>query len=570
MFLAIYTDQKNKIIRYYYLKDNNIYYNEYSNQKFKIVKQNSLFDFYQLFRTPIDSIFLENDNQYEVYLDNNGYKHYLKNGTEDFLQFYLKNGTNYILSSSYDNNIKNRVKKFLLKGAFYALPIICSVQLFNLFQNKEFLKNNTQSEVQYESAYENSCENLLEVVRKLDTLDEKYKNEILNSGVIESIVPYCDDLHLAILEKSKLNDLTINYYDNLEHALSGYYDPLVPNVINLQKNTNDKAFSHEFIHLIQSPRQEIEYLVEPVAELMSVEFFGGEVDSYVDEVNNLKLLICTIGPEPILQCSFGGDSSKISEILKNNLETEDYEKMMLYMSYSVNDKQDCTKELQKLIEKLYKNIYGTEMKDTLSGYDFLANQENYISVKDNRCYLNEKSKETKREVSFEIDSKFYDMSTKNMDIISTENVDYYRTEITEEKYNQLISNNNYEVKMECSSEVQKIDYSNNNKGNVIISINGDSVSLNMQSAIENGYVKFFLIASEDKINLEEGNWVLDHQNKKVTANLLPVTSKNLNNNFEVSLNMQADQMIEAMINGTVDGNGNLITTQNDLENNKSI
>ncbi len=572
MFFVIYTDLKNKITRYYYLKNNDIYYNEYINNVYKVLKQNSLYDFYKLFRISNKAKFLENNNQYTIYLDENGYKHYIKDFKEDFLQFFLNNGQECIMYSNNNSNQNQKVKKFLFKSALLSVSIICSIELFKLMENNNYFNKDIKAEISYEAINtEINYSDIFNIISKLENIPVEYRNKILNSGIIESILPYYDDIELSILMNSKLDNLSIEYYDDKdiqELFIEGYYSPLIPNVIYLKHGTNGKAFTHEFIHLLQHHKYSLEYLVEPTAALMDMEFFESDNVCYKDEISNLKLLICTIGPEPILRCNFSGDESMILDILENNLEKEDYEKMVSYLTdSSATNKTEQNQEIRKLIETLYKNMYKTEMKDTLPGYDLITNQNIYSNIVDNRYYLNKNELELSGEISFEINSEFYDLIPKNINLISTKEINYYRKEITEEEYNQLDSNNNqkdYEIKIEYSDEVKEIRNSEYGM-EVVVSEDDRLYQYNHTTAIEKGYIKYIYITSEDKIDLEDNTWIFDHQNKKITATLPPITASNsLNENLEI----QVEQMLTGMINGTMDTNGNFIKDNQNSNNNK--
>lgn len=533
MFFAIYNDIENKITRYYYLKDRYIYYDEFSNQTTRTFKQNSLYNFYKMFCVPNNSKFLEGNNEYRIYLDDNGYKHYIKDGKEDFLQFFENNGTNCILYSS-DGDKKNlQVKRFFFGGTLAAFSIICSMQLFNILQNN-IIESYEGEQSKIICSYEVNYYDVIHAIEKIDTLPEEHKNKILNSDIIESLFPYYSQLQLNILTQIKLKGLAIQHFENefdyIAPTVFGRYDPLNPSTIYLRNGTDDQSFCHEFAHLLQSDKHPLYYLTEPTAELMCHDFFGEKIDSYIDKVNILKLLICTIGPEPILKCSFGGDSSEILEILKNNLEPADYDVMVSSLSLIKLGLSKSEQEtLQKLIERLYKNMYGTEMKDTLPGYDLIANQSKYSNVVDDRFYLNTSKIESEGNVSFSINSEMYDLIDKSIDIVSVEDINFYKKEISEEEYDLIYSNNasKYKTKVEFGSEVQPFDGNHvvyrNGRDLVVIKCGEEYVEILFQKAIDLGYVKFFITASEDKIDDNDG-WLFDYQMKNVVGILPPITS----------------------------------------------
>lgn len=582
MFLAIYKDINNKITRYYYLKDNEIYYDEYSNNGCKVYKTTSLYDFYKLFSYFGNSKLLEVDNQYNIYLDDNGYKHYIKNGKEDFLQFFLNNGTDFILYSDKDETKNEKTKRFLVGGVLATIYLVCSVQVFDMLQDVYHSYRTTPSLAEIKEMEAVNCSNIINMIKELDTLSDEHKNDILNSGILENVISYYGNFELETLIKHKLKDLSIQYYDDtyLDNDLGyvrGYYNILKPNIIYLRNGTNDSAFDHEFVHLLQSPDFVFEYIDEPVAELMKHEFFGGKIEAYIDEISVLKLLICTIGPEPILKCSFAGDSSSLLDILEKNLETSDYEKIVSYLKELVSTNGfSNNREMQEIIERLYKNMYGTEMRDTLPGYDFIVNHEDYHNIVDNRYYLNTDKIGIEGEITFDVNNDLYESTIKNINVLKVDDINYYKKQITEDEYNQFSnSESDYKTKIEYSEEVKEVKNvisTNNNYISVIISKDGQLYSIDMQSAIKKGYVKFVIVAREDQIDLNDSEWVFDHQDKRITTMLPPITStfrNNLHESSEETLNMKINQMIDNMVDGIIDINGKYLNNYNDANNKNS-
>lgn len=262
---------------------------------------------------------------------------------------------------------------------------------------------------------------------------------------------------------------------------------------------------------------------------MQHDYFGYEISSYTEEVSNLKLLISTIGYEPILKCNFGGDESEILEILSSNLNKEDYDEILSYLrkehDYLSNGNKD--KEMQQLIEKLYFNMYGVEMKDNLPEYQLIVNSKKYNFI-DDRCYLNPNKVDLEGKISFCVESSEYQQIANNINVLSTKNVNYYIKNITQEEY-ENINDSEIETKIVYDDRVQSIENKNNNSIYVNVKIDDYIMSYNYQTAVDEGYVKYYIISSENETNIDE-SWIYDHTDIQAIGLLPPVTNNSLYNN----------------------------------------
>lgn len=198
-------------------------------------------------------------------MDSNGYKHYINNGKEDFLQFYYNNGIECMLYQNDNISKKSSLKKFILNTTIGTITLICSLQLFSLMQNNMY-EQVDQNIDQIVYVKEEVSSDPIEVLNNYSNIPDNLKETIIDSGIIQDVSTYYDDVHLSILNKIKLNNLSINYFDESDIDTSwstglGSYSQLEPNVINLRNATDDATFYHEFVHLLQSYKSPLLFLM---------------------------------------------------------------------------------------------------------------------------------------------------------------------------------------------------------------------------------------------------------------------------------------------------------------------
>ena len=93
----------------------------------------------------------------------------------------------------------------------------------------------------------------------------------------------------------------------------GYYNKLEPNIIHVKDYADYSTIYHEFAHLLQAD-SEYNYIQEACGEIIAHEYYGREIDSYIEEVKRIQVLMEIIGSEAIWAINFSGDDSKFDDI----------------------------------------------------------------------------------------------------------------------------------------------------------------------------------------------------------------------------------------------------------------
>ena len=422
---------------------------------------------------------LEDSEGYTVFYDQvSKFKHYFKDGKEDFFMFLKNNGEvalMYELNDQENSNNYNSKTCFKIMAGFLALNVAvycCASGISSLLNKWDFntVKDygyykyvaedvdvfNRDSSFDYREYLENSknfeerltVDKAIQFINDSPNLFPEDKKILSNFDLLNDILPYYEGTVMAQDIKLRLNGIGIEECeatpDSSGNLVAGYYNPLEPSVIHVDSNflkpvdnadtvekymyeeTRKGIVSHEFIHMLQCSNSYC-YLKETVAELMAEEYFDTTLDTnYEDGVNSLKLLIDIIGPEPILKGIFGGNFSDLKTILADNLSYDDYDMLMEIFMYSPNDILDKEVEIKEVLCRLYENIYGQDIRDDKNIlYDFMyGDYKGDLTSQYNgkRYYLN-KSKMNDEEV-FSINSAKFMSIMPNNDFIE-EGTTYY-------------------------------------------------------------------------------------------------------------------------------------------------
>ncbi len=340
-----------------------IYFNNYEEKQFDILR---LIDKLKLGK---ECIYLGKDKEFDVYLDTvSNFKHYFKDGKESIEKFSLINGYDALL---YRNFSFSNVFSFFIDHYKVILTLDCLALLFGFstltYTGYQIVTASpiTLDEVQTKLA---NCENLTE---------EEYKL-FYNEDLLSDVVPYYNGTCMDYFITARLNNLHICYFqDNM--ASEGYYNPLVPNAININSNldveTQNETKAHEFIHVLQSfNAHKYRYLLEASAELVASEYFDFSVSSYNGTIKNLKILMEIVGPEPIKKLIFGGDDRELLLYIKENLDQEDATKLMSLLCDKPDYSSGLDAKIEGYLEKLYFKVNGKFMCDDDVIYCILENK----------------------------------------------------------------------------------------------------------------------------------------------------------------------------------------------------
>ena len=229
-------------------------------------------------------------------------------------------------------------------------------------------------------------------------LPDGVKAVISDESFLKLIFSYYENSPLEYTSSLKFNDLKLERFkeDNRQDEnTKGYYDSFTPNVLyskeGQSKDEEIPTLIHEFIHLLQAEGNSYYYLNEAVAELMTSELLESSPVTYFDAIENLKLLINIIGPEPIYELSFGGDDTSLNNILKSNLTNKEVITLKYYLqkdAVDINNNSDIHIEIKKILYKLYKNMYGKDIEEDQNIMCILNdNLSLSASIKDERYFL---------------------------------------------------------------------------------------------------------------------------------------------------------------------------------------
>lgn len=541
MSIAIcYDSSNNSIKNYFFMKDGYYYYDEYSDEGYSIYRTKSLDDLYSLFSKKDSDVFVKKLGDFELYLDSFKHIHFIRDGKEDFKSFFTFNGKNAISYSS-AKKMPDSIKKFIVGG----MIVVGSLSLFDTFNTYVLNRDKLYPEKLYHASTSYSYADALQAVRGIDSLPEELTSKILRSGILKDVLPYYNRNQMGYFIDKEIKDISINYYDSttsdvLDSAVMGFYSPFDANVINLRRINGDSSFGHEFVHLLQTPQNKFTFLDEPLAELMSHEYFGTKLRNNEEEVKLLKLLVSTVGVEPIFEASFSGDVSALSKIVKKNLDGDDAKRFIGYLSGN-----PCGKyEFVRLVEKMYFNINGVEMKDAVPGFGLLASDITTSNMVDGSYYF--RTNLDGDGVSFEINEVDYDPSfdlrSLNINPNSIMDIYYYRKEINPTEYHNMAFDYSSPYKtsvkydkdlkitvavknnIEMDSDEEVVTYTVNQ--------NGRDVRISEEEAFNRGLIHYYAVAREGSIDPEDG-WEFDHISKKVTGTMVSPTAEKTQPVFKV-------------------------------------
>ena len=307
---TIYIDNQNKLISYYY-KDG----------KKQIISNNFVISVLKDLVTCHKKKFLYK-KEYEVYLDEQtGYKHFYKDGKENYTKFFYENGYNAILYK--ENSNKFNIKNFTVNGIKICISITLFLAIFNIANNtlnKPTEITNTKIEYTQNKEITIDSSKFKDYILSSENLTKEDQQLLINEAFFEDLskTKITEDRVSSIDEK--MTNITINVDEQnkpTDNTL-GWYNDLFPNIINVADGNDNDTKIHEFIHLIQE-YSEYSYIKEACADLISSEYYNVESLEYSEAVSRIQFLMELIGPEPIWNLNFSGNTeefeSKIYEIL---------------------------------------------------------------------------------------------------------------------------------------------------------------------------------------------------------------------------------------------------------------
>ena len=340
---------------------------------------------------------------YEIYLDEASNKRYFKNGKEDYFLFFAKNGVDAVklLTKKSKTNKNSKAYKIVVGGLVFSL--VCSITGV-----AALTINNAKYKV--DPKYVLIDEETITVDEMVDLVCE---SPYLSTDERELL---CNDVYFAfVLDNSQgkarsfhlrnaLTNLNIKSFkpEEFEGAL-GYYDLANVNSIRVldiaykDKSKYNDVVAHEYIHLTQD-QNKYYYIIEASAEIMEYEFFDQPCDGYGDIVRRTKALMEIVGPQPIIDCNFKGDTKTFEDSIGQYLSETDKKKMLKLLSTPATQlykskkfTNDVNSGIDELLAKMYKNKTGKDIKDDpMIQHIYNSNPTNRIYFNPNKMEYNER------------------------------------------------------------------------------------------------------------------------------------------------------------------------------------
>ena len=343
-------------------------------------------------------VFKERVNNYDIYIDEVGNKRYFKDNKEDLLMFFKNNGKKYIMYSSLlDNNLNEddkffRIFKLKIRKEMVAY-LLCSALAINIVN----FTTSISEKIHYEDGHF--------VIDRMITLSdakkyiyesegditEEQRDYFYNDDFITDVLEVADESRNYIL-RQKLKNINIIYGDDFfdENNAAGYYDLEALNTIHL-KDTSEETFNHasahEFVHLMQDNNQ-YSYVLEACAEMMSAEYYDRNSCTYPKQRESVCMLMEVIGPKPVMELNFKGDTSTFEKAIKEYLDKEDANTLLELFTKNAleEDFDEVSNQINPLIEKMYFNKY--QEKIDINDYNIFRD----IQGEKLRCYFNQRKK----------------------------------------------------------------------------------------------------------------------------------------------------------------------------------
>lgn len=368
---------------------------------------------------------------YEIYLDEASNKRYFKNGKEDYFLFFAKNGVDAVKLLTKKSKANNNSKTYKIVVGGLVFSLVCSIAgLAYLTINNIKYKNEPKyvlldgENLTVDEMVDLVCESPYLSIDERELLC----NDVYFAFVLDNSQGKSRTFHL----RNALNNLNVKSFkpEEFQGAL-GYYDPSNVNSIRVldaaykNKSQYNDVVAHEYVHLTQD-QNKYYYIIEASAEIMEYEFFDQPCDGYGDIVRRTKVLMEIIGPQPIIDCNFRGDTKTFEDSIGQYLSTSDKNRMLELLSTPATQlykSKEFTNNINggidELLAKMYKNKTGKEIKDDpMIQHIYNSNPINRIYFNPNKMEYNEKYiLPAKRETINELDIN---------DVINSDKIKYFQ------------------------------------------------------------------------------------------------------------------------------------------------
>lgn len=329
--------------------------------------------------------YLETNNGYDIYLDEALNKRFIKDGKEDFYKFFTYNGSDATLYDNSDNDNLDDNKRYILRNGTKIYEIYCLAALTSIFISSLLYSNcdtfhnlsYLESKIDYVIEGNITLEEMEEAILTSNNtnMDMEKKEKLINKDLFNDVLNISDSSRIYILRK-KLKNVGIEYFSDITKKenpnLLGCYNIVDINTIYL-KDDSEETFNlaaiHEFIHLLQDYNK-YHYVKEACAEITNYEYYGNNVDTYLDQVKRIYKLMEIVGTKCVMDCCFKGDTSTFEDAITNNLGDEKGKRLLeLFSTISSDFNSEVDSEIDQLLSIMYKNVYNDDIEnDNLMKY----------------------------------------------------------------------------------------------------------------------------------------------------------------------------------------------------------
>ena len=364
-------------IKYKFFLEKGEYWVEYADNDYIHYMTREELDDLLKFVFSSDVNYSHHENGYEIYLDSVGNKRYFKDGKEDYYLFFMNNGTSAI---EYQGGIAEKledakVKRIIIEAKKLLISIVYSTIIMgSLFAFPKDLYR--EPEVEVVAIEKMDVNEVLSFIENSPNLSIEQKEYFKNIEFFVDAIEMADPSRAPEFRKH-LENLKIIYITPEIREKYGIREGIscvvrnngVDNVIFLLDDSQlvfDSSAAHELIHLLQDANQYI-YVQEASAEMMADEYFGSPSESYEDARANIIYLMEIIGPKPVMECNFKGDTSSFEGAVREYLSIEEANELLIEFCKRPKDAahDKIRSLLEKMVEKKFENQGNVEEQKKL-------------------------------------------------------------------------------------------------------------------------------------------------------------------------------------------------------------
>lgn len=149
---------------------------------------------------------------------------------------------------------------------------------------------------------------------------------------------------------------------------------------------NTNVLPHEFGHINQNLHYY--YILEALEEIISAEYFTGNIDSYKNAIIRAQVLMEIIGSRPVLEAVVKKDTSKFENEIKKYLEPEEADELLeLFETSPHKISLEDSRRIDYFLARMYEKIFGKKISED----DVIPYIYNYGPLQpDSRSYFNQR------------------------------------------------------------------------------------------------------------------------------------------------------------------------------------